>query len=508
MAGLLGLGGCTPEDLTKGVSIAIDIDSFSTRYMVMATDASDGSLVADATIEFSGQNANKVFDISGNPSILMEDGIAAFGLHPALNPTESNPVFVSMTISAPNYISKVVEVEFNGSPTTNLEVHLINESNPPSNSAFIKESFSLTGGTLAQAETISADVSGSHDLGFSVTIPAGVQFFDANNQQINGNNLEVSLLHFDSDADIFSQVPLENGVYRVKNSEGIVTEGAPFGNGMADLNMFVDGTEVKSFSSGITITQGIPTTVNTGNYSHAVGDTISVFSQSGNGLIEFDLNTFVTNGTNGLEITYQLDHLSRIVTHYFGGYFSRRAYTYCEQDFLLDCPIVQTVSLELYNRHDGAMFFKSANKTIDLGETIKLGHHFGAGASADYKIVDFNGNLLASGSTPTECTDILITLPTTPKDIVSLDHKITCPTDPSQVYRASYPVFMFGPGGLTDNFQFLGWAVNGQGTTDVLEIGKSYNFITFYDGGTIHPNFLIDDALIDFYFEDEKVCED
>lgn len=117
---LVGQVSCVDKKFEDEFKITISPDAVVNKINVQLIDLTTFRPV-DATITFTGDNAKYVYneagkreEVSGGYQIDAEEGIASFGIERKANASESNPVPVTVTISAPGYQDHVLEIEFDG----------------------------------------------------------------------------------------------------------------------------------------------------------------------------------------------------------------------------------------------------------------------------------------------------------------------------------------------------------------------------------------------------------
>lgn len=121
IAFLLGLQvGCIDTKFEDEFKISVTPDAVVNKINVQLLDFTT-FLPVDATITFTGDNAQYVYneagkrdEVAGGYQIEAEDGIASFGVERKANASVDNPITVTMTISATGYADNVIEVVFDG----------------------------------------------------------------------------------------------------------------------------------------------------------------------------------------------------------------------------------------------------------------------------------------------------------------------------------------------------------------------------------------------------------
>lgn len=98
---------------TEDIKIVIDTDIIKYTALVQVTDAQTGSAApANASIVAVGENADKVYEISGKKNIKLVQGMVTIGLHPNTVPTAQNPITITVDITAPGYTLQRKSITF------------------------------------------------------------------------------------------------------------------------------------------------------------------------------------------------------------------------------------------------------------------------------------------------------------------------------------------------------------------------------------------------------------
>lgn len=106
---ILLFGAC--KKATTDIKVVVDMNIIKYSALVHITDA-NGNVPQGITMDVSGEQDSDVYEISGKKQFTVKGGFITLGLGPAVTPTASNPVKVSLTISAPGYQQLVQTLNF------------------------------------------------------------------------------------------------------------------------------------------------------------------------------------------------------------------------------------------------------------------------------------------------------------------------------------------------------------------------------------------------------------
>ena len=83
------------EDMTEGMMFSLDMNSFlqnQVQVQVVNANYQNSATIPNAKISISGKDAEKVFDINGAKTIVVEDQFANLAVSPGRPLAECNPV--------------------------------------------------------------------------------------------------------------------------------------------------------------------------------------------------------------------------------------------------------------------------------------------------------------------------------------------------------------------------------------------------------------------------------
>lgn len=502
------------------------IDNFTIRIrpnimdhlaMVEIFDGSDATLeIPNLAITIDGDIASDVYEISGDQDLVLIDGRITLGIHPRANPTPDNPVIVPVVITGDGYLRKRREIIFTSDEDVQLvQIPLVNVASPPTGVSFsIKPGISLSSGSLPAAENIVVPPGQGSSTGMAIDLDAGTTFIDRDGNAISGSALEVVAGHFDSDnQSSLDAFPGGFSADSIQQADGSFEGGSFQTAGFTTLEMNVDGNEVKSFSQPITVTMDISANAlnpNTGQ-TIAIGDTIPVWSYDElDGQWVYESDGVVTQGANGLEVSYQTTHLSYWNLDYFAQYCPSR-----NQRLVFDLPGWSSAARRnfrvkvVWPGTDQAVGYW-ADKVQELynGKTINL--FYVPNRVVEVKVYDLQGNVVGTSGSVNLCGagDVMITVNAAPPtQTISFSIEAYCPTNTQLVIRPqNFPVY-YRPNGTNDDHSLLGWVINGSGSTDQVQLNTRYDFRAYYGGTQVDTTVLVDQTNYQISLPFQEVCD-
>ncbi|MFA0961579.1 hypothetical protein AB9P05_07215 [Roseivirga sp. BDSF3-8] len=174
----------------------------------------------------------------------------------ALTDKANLPYSFSIDVSSSGFVPQTRTFIISDNKPVAVEVRMIEVDTKMEGISTASGSFPILNGQ-AQNQIISRTQGASREF-FTIRIPAGTRFLDANRQVIPGNNLQINSRLFASSSSAAmdaAPAPLSTpNVFARGGQEpiGSIDSPVPFRSlGMTDVNMWVDGVEVKYFSNAI-----------------------------------------------------------------------------------------------------------------------------------------------------------------------------------------------------------------------------------------------------------------
>lgn len=412
LALILMLTGCSdPEDIVKPVDpvdpvIVTPPEAPAELSVVISgsvVDSASGAVVDGATVSFyeSGEVATNILDIDGNAvtSVVVADG--------SFEVTTANDITsFKMVASADAYSSDSLDVSF-GVDDEIISVQLELLSDEAGGVAAVAVEAAVVDATVAEEITVTTEElepgEDAPDGSVDVVIPAAVQLQDADGNAVAGDTLTVDVTYVESTEADDAQ-PEDEGtsiadvIPKGLNSDAAADE-VLVPVGVAEVNMDIDGTAVKEFSSPITITINLPsdTQVPSAGRVVAEGDQFGVRSYDEQTLTwKTEENNAIVGAAVGdtFPAALEIDHLT---------FFALTdAVAACESDinFSFSGDDVPASGLKLIvrsNEYSNTDFFSQADTTNAAFSTVTAAEAKSLGITADtnasVKVKDFDGNV-------------------------------------------------------------------------------------------------------------------
>jgi len=130
---LLMLSACKKP--TENIQIVIDTDVIKYTAMINVTDGTNGNAApSNAEITISGASAADIYELSGKKDIHLNAGMVTIGLHPNVVPKASEPIKITVEITASGYNKATKEVVFTADQkqqVVNISLIRIGSTTPP-----------------------------------------------------------------------------------------------------------------------------------------------------------------------------------------------------------------------------------------------------------------------------------------------------------------------------------------------------------------------------------------
>ena len=412
LALILMLTGCSdPEDILEPVDpvdpvIVTPPEAPAELSVVISgsvVDSASGAVVDGATVSFyeSGEVATNILDIDGNAvtSVVVADG--------SFEVTTANDITsFKMVASADAYSSDSLDVSF-GVDDETITVQLELLSDETEGVAAVAVEAAVVDATVAEEITVTTEElepgEDAPDGSVDVVIPAAVQLQDADGNAVAGDTLTVDVTYVESTEADDAQPEDEGTSIADVIPEGLNSDAAAdevlVPVGVAEVNMDIDGTAVKEFSSPITITINLPsdTQVPSAGRVVAEGDQFGVRSYDEQTLTwKTEENNAIVGAAVGdtFPAALEIDHLT---------FFALTdAVAACESDinFSFSGDDVPASGLKLIvrsNEYSSTNFFSQADTTSAAFSTLTAAEAKSLGITADtnasVKVKDFDGNV-------------------------------------------------------------------------------------------------------------------
>ncbi len=468
--------GCKkPND---GVEPIINPTISESSVSIRLIDARNNEEIKNSTVSIIGDDANLIFDNSGERPSLVKDGFLELIPVSSNEPTNSRPIRFSIKVENKDYFSTLAPVAISKKGNQTIEIKLINKSTLVDGVGFTEKTYTLDSDqTLQQEEVLTAIPSNNGSGKAVVTIGGDVKFSDANNVGIK-NNLKIEFAYFNHlDESTIAAFP--GGLEATtENNENVVFKSA----GLVSLKMQdADGKIIKNLSKPITMNITIPDgSTDSENKPIVVGTLIPVWSLNeitGKWKLEDTAKVYSDNGE--LKTEFKMSHLS-----YWNLDFKRNA---CNVGTTL--KFQSSITKDYYTAatlkfSDGTSRFIYLN--LKNGDETTL-RNAPEGLSAELILPEpfnttFKINSLCSGTT-------LLTLTTALPSPIKVSIIGKCGT--KVVKWPTLSVYAKENSG-SNRWEYIGQMIDGNFETSKLKLGKTYVFGTFYNQFIVSDPITID----------------
>ena len=323
------IASCSREDLTKDLEIYVGTDFLVNKFTVQVVDAQDPSKVpADAIITIDGKDKDKIFSLLGDKELSLSGNLVGIAIKKADLPSETAPLEFSVTISAPNYLTKTVDYKLTSLDAEMSNIDLINLNAPPQGITIAQNQFKSEATGVSSKVQITSTTDNTAELS-QVTVLPNTRMLTKEGVLVTGN-IQSVLINSDINTDMsFTEIPNWGESVKVKKANGQITDNVIDPAGFFKLNMTAGGAKVEKFSAPVEAVSYID--ANTFNPEKGrtiqVGDELSILSLSeGEEAWNEEGKAVIQKADNGrMKVVFQLNHLSH--------------YTYCWQRNFCDVKL-------------------------------------------------------------------------------------------------------------------------------------------------------------------------
>lgn len=189
---LLGTTACDTtgiEDALEDFNVVVELPPINTTGGIVLQDAVTKELITSPlTVTFTGEYADDIIDMYSDPlpTANIDGGVLNFGLDNGVVPSESNPVTVTMTLSANGYVTKTHRITFTETGNNGFHVNMMAEANPPT--GVTVESFTTppTTNGVSQDTLVLTIQNDEVEAPASITIPANTQYLNESGMPATG----------------------------------------------------------------------------------------------------------------------------------------------------------------------------------------------------------------------------------------------------------------------------------------------------------------------------------
>lgn len=299
---------------TDGININVNTSNlFHYTALVQIVDPS-GNVPNGLSVALTGANAAAIYGIDGRKALSAPAGIISIAVHPKMEPTASSPLKFNLVITGAGYLPLTIPVTISTTqPNQVIKANILNLVVPTAGVATTTTtSNAVAAGTVTAPITIATTPSGGPEA-TSVTIPAGTKLQDAAGNTVTGNSVALNVNNFNTSQQTAVNLFPGGSLAAANISGGTSSSGVFMPAGFANVTMTVNGTEIKKFSSPISITMTLdPAYKNpsTGTLI-APGQTLGLYSyDTGTGQWQFETNVTVGGTAAAPTATFTTSHLT------------------------------------------------------------------------------------------------------------------------------------------------------------------------------------------------------
>ena len=316
---VLAFDGCKKP--TEGINLVVSTASlFESPVLVHFENANTSSTnkPGDFEVTISGKDAALVQMGSGGDDFKASHGFLPLALKSGSNPSASKPITFNVRAEVPGYAPVVKNITITKDTVHVFNVALIEYSKPVNGTAVLQTESAMTAGTVSTAVNLSPTTTAAMPEKATITIPAGTQVMDANNNVINAAQLKSSIVQYGSGTAAIANIfPGGMSPSNVLNAAGAAIPGGVnfVTAGLLSINMTAGTTPVKKFSKPVDIVQELqPGLINFENGTPVkAGDVIPLWSlneETGQWKAEGNATVSLDPATGKLVAKYAITHLS------------------------------------------------------------------------------------------------------------------------------------------------------------------------------------------------------
>ncbi|WP_432710382.1 hypothetical protein [Pedobacter sp.] len=475
------LNGC--RNPAYDIDVLFDADVIQYKTTIILKDA-NGATLPNLNVSVTGADAASIYDFSGTKQIFAPSGVITLGVTPKAVPTAGKTLSFNVIVKGAGYEDKNIPVTISVDQFSQiLNVTMLKVAVPtPVTTVVTKDVPLAADGKTTVASTIETPASSTVPQTTTINVAAGTQMRDAAGKVLTGSSLTVRAINYDANdpasIDMFPGGSLS--APDVVGADGTTGSAFFIPAGFANIQMFIDGVEVKTFSTPINISIQVDPTFRpqATNQPIKAGDKLSVYSYDvATGKFNFEtIGTAALDSKGKLAVNFPMSHLTIFVV---GDVINTEACV--EPTFTFVAPWLndgtQSMNLEILSA-DGTKSYGKRTIVVSNGLVAKIS---GLPALAtQYRITDNTGKLLAEGALANSCagTNVTITIgaPTgVPVQNISLILNVNCPGK-GLIIVPNFDLFYKPAGAPNGEYKLLGTTENGILKTTALTIGNSYDF--------------------------------
>jgi hypothetical protein len=491
-AGLIGLFSTSCDKVTQDLDLIVNADVIRYSVLVQVTEPS-GALPTNLSISVTGEDAAAIYDIAGNKNLIISNGIISLGVHPRNEPTETDPIRFNVKLSGPNHLATTIPVTIKKDQFNQIKSGTVLKlSAAPATVSIANKTVTLApNGTSAEPITISNPVTASTPVETKVTVPANTQFLSAAGTPLTGGALTMTTINYNTQsATMATLFPGGNlNATDVTGPNGSKISAFFMPAGFTSINMKVGNTEVKKFSTPISISMELNAAFKLQGSATSIkaGDKIGIWSYSEDtGKWTYEKEGTIAEVNGKPAVSFTTDHLT--------------VYSAAEHVVTTNCvsPTLvydaawlnsdtEPVTVEAWNDELTTRYYA---KTVIMKHNLEDELTDLPTFATRYKVLNGRSEIIASGRLDNPCTGgrPKVVLPAPAANVVgiTLTLNVKCPsTDKRNEISVTPPDFYlyYKPAGAPQSaYKLLGLVEKGKLRTTLLDVGSTYNFKTQWNG--------------------------
>lgn len=245
--------GCAINNPIDGVTTRISNIPRTTSIRVVFTDQNDGKIIKKSRINvtFTGQDAGNVITTNNIPLVsTVVDSMLVFSVADNIIPSVNRPIELVIVAKADNYLSTSQRLLIYSAGASDFIIPMVSHS--PSVPGITYQNQPNVGTTTAATGTVAqisaSSKSSSSIAGAEITIPSGTILKDKDGSVLSGT-VAARITYFDATQP--AAVASFPGGFAMRDENN--TPGNFITAGFAALDMTVNGVDVKTFSSPVTV---------------------------------------------------------------------------------------------------------------------------------------------------------------------------------------------------------------------------------------------------------------
>lgn len=501
------------------------------NFITNTSPEASGALVEsldNTVVTVTGPDAARVFNIEGTKDFKITGGIVALLLDPTADFSGDKEYNINLVVEPVGYLKRTIPVKFiKDQNNSSYEVAMLKKSSMPAGITIASTTGSVTATGLTTAINLTASNAATSGVTTAITVPAGIKMKDASGAVLTGS-LNTEVISFSEEGNNTAYFPGGLSPENIDLGNGTTASGAFVSAGFASIDMTVGGKKVKTFEGAkVAVTM----TLSKDNFNpktekpFAPEDAIDVWSYDNDkGQWKFETTgTVKKDKDNSLFVSFETSHLSYFNLDYlFKGnegyctnYYSTIQFNWTSSTASINSRIVFTSLATDTSSNWWEQLFVTKYATISKGQVFPI--YNGPKAATRLDVYDTSsGNLLLSRNFAKGalCANPTVTLnvpnPSSPAK-VTLKYQAMCPGKSTKVLppvgtRLYYKETNSNSWRL---FYLVSYANRNETslTTNLLTVGKSYDFWVFVGNKNTKKTYTISSAN---YFIDvplpDRIC--